>query len=49
MICTNTPFAASSAHLAILKTQQLHSTTDFYTRLGDEIHKECRLNRNSDP
>lgn len=49
MICTNTLFAASSAHLAILKIQQLHSTTDIYTRLGDEIHKEYHLNRNSDP
>lgn len=49
MICANTPSAASGAHIAILKIQQLHGTTDIYTRLGDEIHKEYHLNRNSDP
>lgn len=49
MTCKNTPFATSSAHLAVLKTQQLHGTTDTYPRLGDEIHKEYHLNRKSDP
>jgi len=49
MTGTGTPFAASRAHLAIPKTQQLHATADIYIRPGDEILKEHHLNRNPDP